>query len=159
MKITVVYDSYFGNTEQIGRTVGNSLKSSGEVKFFRIKDVNPEQVKNTDVLIIGSPTRAFRPTKPVTDFLNRISPGSLKGVSVAAFDTRISRDDVDSRFVRLFMKLFGYAAEPVAKKLIKKGGIQLVPPEGFYVKDTEGPLKDGESDRAVEWAGQISEKL
>ena len=30
-----------------------------------------------------------------------------------------------------------------------------MPPEGFFVNGTEGPMKEGELERAAEWAKQI----
>jgi hypothetical protein len=53
------------------------------------------------------------------------------------------------------VKLFGYAAAPIAKQLTKKGGELAVAPEGFFVAGTEGPLKEGEFTRAAEWAKRI----
>jgi len=32
-----------------------------------------------------------------------------------------------------------------------------MPPEGFYVAGTEGPLKEGELERKAAWAGQIQQ--
>jgi len=49
-------------------------------------------------------------------------------------------------------KVFGYAAKPITEKLQKKGGDLAIPPEGFIVKDSKGPLKDGELERAESWA-------
>jgi hypothetical protein len=73
-------------------------------------------------------------------------------VRVAAFDTRIAIEDVDNAVLPTFIKVFGYAAKPIADLLQKKGGELSLPPEGFIVKDTEGPLKEGELERAAEWA-------
>jgi len=53
------------------------------------------------------------------------------------------------------IKLFGYAAKPIAGMLKKKGGSLVQQPEGFYVKDSEGPLKDGELERAARWAQSL----
>lgn len=53
--------------------------------------------------------------------------------------------------------LFGYAAEPIAKRLKKAGGKEAAAPAGFIVTDTEGPLQDGELERAADWARQIAE--
>jgi flavodoxin I len=53
------------------------------------------------------------------------------------------------------VKLFGYAAEPIAAKLQKKGGTLAAPPEGFFVGGTEGPLKEGELERAAQWARRV----
>jgi hypothetical protein len=33
-----------------------------------------------------------------------------------------------------------------------RGGELCIPPEGFFVEGTEGPLKEGELKRAAEWA-------
>jgi hypothetical protein len=49
----------------------------------------------------------------------------------------------------------GYAANTIASTLKKKGGQLLVPPEGFLVTGEQGPLKEGELERAARWAGQI----
>jgi flavodoxin I len=55
----------------------------------------------------------------------------------------------------LFVRIFGYAAQPITDRLEKKGGELVVPAEGFYVADTEGPLLEGELERAAEWAKEI----
>jgi hypothetical protein len=56
---------------------------------------------------------------------------------------------------RFFMNAGGYAAPRIAGKLKKRGGNQVVPPEGFFVKGKEGPLKEGELERAASWANLI----
>jgi len=155
MKTLIVYDSVFGNTEQVARAIGNSLGSKETVETFRVSDVQQEHLTGLGTLIVGSPTRAFKPTKAITGFLKKIPSNGLSGVRVAAFDTRISTADVKSRLLNLLVKLFGYAAQPIADKLEKKGGKLIVPPEGFFVKDSEGPLKDGELERAANWAKTV----
>jgi hypothetical protein len=52
----------------------------------------------------------------------------------------------------------GYAAPTILKMLCKKGATPLVEPEGFYVLDTEGPLKDNEIERAFAWGVSIFDK-
>jgi hypothetical protein len=54
------------------------------------------------------------------------------------------------------VKLFGYAAKPIANRLTKKGGVLTMEPEGFFVEGTEGPLTDGELERAAAWAQRIA---
>ena len=68
-------------------------------------------------------------------------------------------NDVNSRTLTAFVKLFGYAAEPIAKALVKAGGQQVAAPEGFFVTDSEGPLKDGELERAEAWARGIAAQV
>ncbi len=122
-------------------------KSSAEVKS--------ESLTSIDLLIVGSPTQAFRPLPAIKTWLANLKPDQLKGVKVAAFDTRIASQDVNSRVLPVMIKMFGYAAKPIADSLVKKGGRLVVPPEGFYVEDTEGPLKAGELERAASWADQV----
>ena len=77
---------------------------------------------------------------------------------MAAFDTRADMEAVSPRFLRIMARTFGYAAEPIAARLVKQGGSQAIPPAGFLVKDTEGPLKDGELERAAAWGQAILAK-
>jgi flavodoxin I len=155
MKTLIIYDSFFGNTERIARALGDAPGSQKEVKILKVTELKPEHLLGLQLLIVGSPTRGFRPTPAIKNFLKSISKNGLKGVKVAAFDTRIAMSDVDSRILLTLVKIFGYAAEPIADQLQKKGGDLAIPPEGFFVEDSEGPLKQGELERAAEWAKQI----
>jgi len=159
MKVLIIYDSIFGNTEKIAQAISNYIGSKENVETLRVSDVKPEKLIGLELLIVGSPTRAFKPTKAIMNFLNKIPLNGLKGVKVAAFDTRISTADMNSRFLNLLVKLFGYAAKPIADKLEKKEGSLIIPPEGFFVKDSEGPLKDGELERTADWAKLIIKTL
>lgn len=154
MKTIVVYDSMYGNTEKIAKSIGDAI--TGDVKVINANKVNPSELESVDLLIVGAPTQAFRPTKPVQTIIESISGETLKGVNVAAFDTRILASNV-GKGLRLLMKMGGYAAPRIANALKKKGGNLLVPPEGFFVKDKEGPLKEGELERAASWAKEIVE--
>jgi flavodoxin I len=155
MKVLVVYDSKYGNTEQIARAMGTAVGPQEDVEVLRVTNVKPEQLTGLDVLIVGSPTWAFRPTPAVRSLLRGIPAGGLEGVRVAGFDTRIAMDDGAPGFLRTMARLFGYAAKPISDGLQKKGGTLAIPPEGFFVMDSEGPLKEGELERAADWARQV----
>ena len=160
MKIMVIYDSLFGNTEKIAYSITDSLVPSGNVRTFRVSHIRPDQLIGLDLLIVGSPTRAFRPTIEITGFLNKIPSTGLKGIKVVAFDTRLSNGaDKKAVFTNIFTRQFGYASKPIADKLVEKGGILVVSSKGFVVKDIEGPLKAGEIERAADWAKTIVEKI
>ena len=155
MKALVVYDSVFGNTEKIAQAIGEGLGTPEEVTTLRVSEAGLEQLDGIDILVVGSPTRAFKSTPAISSFLRQIRPGSLSGVSVSAFDTRIPVDEKTPGFLKFLIKLFGYAAEPMAEKLKKKGGAVKVGPAGFNVGGTEGPLGDGELERAAGWAKEL----
>ena len=156
MKALVVYDSVFGNTEQVARQIGKALEAEGSVQTLRVTDVGTEQLSGFELLVMGSPTRGFRPTEGITAFLKGLPEGKLDGVRVAAFDTRIALEDIKSRILRFLVKIGGYAATSVARRLEAAGGRLVVPPEGFAVTGTEGPMKQGELERAADWGGQCS---
>ena len=162
MKAIVVYDSVYGNTEQIALAIADALETQAEVAHFRISDVQAEQLAGVELLIVGSPTQRFRSTAVISSLLKGLADKSLKGVKVAAFDTRLTMGKIEETpALAFFVRLFGhsaYAAKPIADMLKKKGGKLIVPPEGFYVEGMEGPLAQGELERAANWARQILQK-
>jgi flavodoxin I len=157
MKALIVYDSQFGNTEKIAQAIGDTLGSQEDVRVLRVGVVMPEHLAGITLLIVGSPTQRFRPTMGTTDFLKSIPKDGLKGVKVAAFDTRLTESEIGkNRILAFFVRIYGYAAKPISKELKKKGGELILPPEGFYVEGMEGPLTEGELERAAEWARRIA---
>jgi flavodoxin len=95
MKALVVYDSFFGNTEQIAQAIGHALGSQEDVEILRVSNVKPEQLTGLKLLIVGSPTRGFRPTPAISNLLKSIPKNGLKGVKVAAFDTRFTVSEIE----------------------------------------------------------------
>lgn len=155
MKAVVIYDSQFGNTEKIAQTIRDALSDTAETRLMRASSVAARDLMAADLLVVGSPTQRFHATEPVDRFLKGTS---LRGMRAAAFDTRFDMDDVDSRALRLAVKVAGdsaYAAPRIAAVLEKAGATMVVAPEGFIVTDTEGPLREGELERAAEWARSI----
>ena len=149
MKVLVVYDSLYGNTEKVAKAIAGALVSSGEVKVLRPGEVSPSELQSVDLFIVGSPTQGGRPTKAIQEFLNKLPETAVKGVNVATFDTR---------FTTKLVAIFGYGAGKIADNLKKRGSNLIVAPEPFFVKGREGPLKEGELERAAAWAKGILEK-
>jgi flavodoxin len=159
MKALIIYDSAFGNTEQIAQAIGNALGPPVDVDIVRVSEVKPDQFIGLRLLIIGSPTQRFRPTAPISNLLKGISNNSLKGVKIAAFDTRLTENEINETLIlAFFVRIFGYAAKPIADQLKKKGGKLIIASEGFFVEGMKGPLIKGELERAANWAVQISKK-
>jgi flavodoxin len=155
MKTVIIYDSVFGNTEQIARAIGAAFPAEAAAGVFRVGDAGKETLAGVELLIVGSPTRGFRPTEATVTFLNGLPANSLRGVQTASFDTRTTGKDFDSKIWSFMVNTFGYAAKPIADGLAKKGGELVLAPEGFSVKGTKGPLQEGELERAADWARRI----
>ena len=126
-----------------------------KITALHAPDARPEHLAGVDLLVVGSPTRGFHPTEDTVAFLKSIPKAKLKGVRVAAFDTRFSIPDLQSKTVGWIVQTGGYAARHIARSLEKAGGELVAPPEGFLVIDEEGPLKEGELERAAAWAIQL----
>jgi flavodoxin len=153
MKAFVIYDSMYGNTEKIAQAVGQGL--TGEIKVVRVGEINPTDLKICDLLILGSPVHGGRATPALDAFIKQLPANSLEGVSIAAFDTRFEYED-QGVGLRILMSVIRFAAPRIAKEMVKKGGILIAEPEGFIVENKEGPLKQGELERATRWAAQLS---
>jgi len=153
MRAFVIYDSQYGNTEKVAQEIGKALQAQAEVIVCRVGEVTTGQLAGIGLLAVGSPTQRFNPTPVVTEFLSSIPPNGLKGIKVAAFDTRLTWEVIQKTPpLPFFERIFGYAASRIGKALKKKGGSLVVEPEGFFVEGTEGPLSVGELERAAAWA-------
>jgi len=148
MNALIVYDSQYGNTERIAQAIADTLREFGEVRAIRLDPGQPVKLQVVDMLIVGCPTQGWRPTPAVQVFLEEVSSERLPGIAVACFDIRF----------RMPRWMTGSAARVMARKLQEKGVSLLSPPESFFVKGTEGPLRSGEVDRAATWARRLLEK-
>ena len=155
IKPLIVYDSVYGNTEKIAKSIGKALGS--ESKVLRVSEASLFDLKKINLLIVGSPVHGGKPTTDIEKFLKSIPFNYLKHMRVAAFDTRFATEN-HGIGVRILMKVIRYAAHRIAKILVQKGGKLIAKPEGFIVEDKEGPLKKGEATRAARWVKDFLEK-
>lgn len=156
MKTIVIFDSIYGNTKAIAEAIGRGI--TGDVEVLNVKDADFSELKNFDLLVVGSPTHGGRPSKDAKAFLESIPRNALKNIHVAAFDTNVSSEG-KGFFTRTVINFFAFAAKPILDSLKKKGGMAVTDPEGFIVEGREGPLKAGELERATRWAKEINQKL
>ncbi len=160
MKTLIIYDSKFGNTEKIAKEIGQVLSEQDKVEIKYVGKVCTTDLNNVGFLIVGTPTHGFSPSEKTGKFLNSLKGGSLGGVKVAAFDTRTSKKEINSKwFLKILVNFFGYAAKPLSKKFVNKGGELVEPYAGFEVKGKEGPLLEGELERARNWIKEVRAKV
>jgi len=155
MNTLITFESFFGNTEQIAREIAVGLGLDPDRFVRRVSEVSAAQLEGIELLVVGSATRGFNVCPDTKAFLQGIPRGALNGVDIAAFDTRIDIETVDKGILTFMVKLFGYAAEKIDKRLKQVGGTPTVAHAGFIVEDSEGPLRDGELERARKWAQSI----
>ena len=146
MKTLVAYDSVYGNTETVAKTIAAALP--GEVVVQRVGQVQAADLETIDLLVIGSPTHGAMPTEAAQALVDRIGPPPHEGIVVATFDTRLTWPFLE--------RWGGFAAPKMADALKGKGWTVAGEPGGFFVRGLKkGPLKKGEGERASAWAKSL----
>lgn len=129
-------------------------------------DEPPPSLDGVDLLVVGAPTHVHGMSsamsrrsaleqkgeegpqrRGVRGWLRELP--EVEGCRAAAFDTRIDKSVV----------LVGSAARGIAKRLSRHGFELVAPARSFFVRDSEGPLEDGELERARRWAQQVAAEV
>lgn len=159
MRTCVVYESPFGNTEQLARAVARGM---GNVPVLEVSETAAADLAEVDLVVLGGPTHAFSMTRPSTrkDAQRQGAPeGSVDrglreliaelpprlSTPIATFDTRVAKAK----------RLPGSAARAAAKELRHHHHAAVVEQTSFFVEDTPGPLVEGELDRAFAWGERL----
>lgn len=163
MRALMVYESMFGNTRTIAEAIAEGLTVDGvAVEVTEVGDAPPAPDEEVGLVVVGGPTHAFglsrRSTRAsagekthgptvssdigIRDWLDDLPHRSR--AMAAAFDTHIDK------------RVPGSAARS-AERLLRRHGFGIaLPAESFFVSDLEGPLVDGEVERARRWGGQLA---
>jgi flavodoxin len=147
MRTVIVVDSEYGNTYELAQAVADEFRVAGAVDVINVRATHHElrQATDIDMLIVGGPTQMHGVSQPLTDYLNGLPPRFLSGVAAASFDTRL----------RGWPLFTGAASGGIARHLKRLGAHMIVSPESFLVMAKEGPLVEGELERARTWAKQF----
>lgn len=169
MKAYVVYESLYGNTAAVGETIADRLRAGGLlVHSGPVTRIDPADVADGDLVIVGGPTHMHGMTRPSTrkaavedkknEYANpTLSPGLREWVDdvdpggtrpAAAFDTRLAKP----------VFFTGSAAKGIARRLSDRGFRLVVGPKSFFVS-TDNRLQAGELDHARRWADALLDHL
>lgn len=166
MRALVVYESMFGNTQLIAKSIGEGLATCIDTEVVEVGSAPQVLDEGVSLLVVGGPTHAFSMTKPATrksaaeqatgalvstgigirEWLDAL--GGTAEVGAAAFDTRVDKP-----------RLPGSAARGADKRLRSNGFHRVAGPTSFYVHGTTGPVVDGELDRARRWGETLGAKV
>ena len=164
MRAVVVFESIWGNTEQIAREVAAGI--GGErTDVVDAASAPAALADDVDLLVVGGPTHAFSmsteatresarqqgavhiPASGIREWIEaHPSPG--RDVPVATFDTRV-----------VSPRLPGSAAKKAMKRLVALGFRPIAKPETFGVHGYSGPVADGELERARRWGTELARLL
>lgn len=166
MNAVVVYESMYGNTRAVGEAIAEGL---GGATLMTVKEA-AAMTEPPELLVVGGPTHAHGLATSWSrrmavdgakeDGHAHIEPGAAdqpglrrwlhdlperEGARAATFDTRLDRSP----------HMTGAASRGIARRL-RHRGYDVLASESFLVQDAEGPLEEGELDRAREWGRQLS---
>ena len=130
----VIFDSKFGNTEKIAKSLAGGLMRAGvEAASANTGDIQIDSLTEFDLIAIGGPTQMFTASKPMKEFLIKLERvQGLTGKSGFAFDTKFGS------------AIAGSAAKYIEKRMEQMGMTIVKSRQSAIVLTTEGPLKEGE---------------
>lgn len=164
MKALMVVESIFGNTRTVAEAVAAGLAGRMDVQTVNVTEA-PRSAEGLDLLVVGGPTHAFGMTRRNT----RRSAADQSGGAVVAADTGLREwlDTLpvgtgDAAAFDTKMGTFwipGSAAAGAAKRLRRRGFRLVARPHSFRVKGTQGPLVEGEVERAMAWGETLAAQV
>jgi len=158
MKAVVVYESLWGNTEQVAKAIADGF--GPEAAAFSTAEVTPAVAADADVLVAGAPLQAF--SLPTARIREGIVPGVGPAPDLSAPTLRSWLEQMPAghgRFASFDTKIRwspGSAANVIDEQLSKAGFTAIAGPQHFVVAGKFGPLRDGELDRARAWGRELA---
>lgn len=150
MKTLIVYDSVHGNTRRVAEAIAAACREAGEVRLERADGLEDLELRGEELLFVGGPTHRQTLSPAMRTLLDHTGRTALRGVRAASFDTRY---EMPRWLIRLSA---GTAADKIAGRIRGRGARLAVPPESFLIeRDVEGPLLEGELERAEAWARTV----
>ena len=101
MKILVCYFSNTGNTEKVAQNIAEGLETE-TVELLKIEEADPSNLKNYDLVVLGSGIYGGKLSKKVTDFMKEVTEYPTK---FAFFNTHQSATSYQKAFKRIRTKL------------------------------------------------------
>ncbi len=133
--------SEYGNTHRIAEAVGKAVAADHSVRVVQAAEADHLRGQGVDLLFVGAPTQMRGTRVLVEAFLDGLEDRGFGDVAAVAFDTRMGDPPADQ------------VASTVIDQRLRDAGCRVVaPPESFVVTGVEGPLAQGELERAGDWA-------
>lgn len=157
MHALIVSESCFGNTAQIAEAIAEGLRSR-EVSVTVADATAATDLDGVDLLIVGSPTHNMGLPRPATRQQAKDKGGHPQASGIAewldALPRRQNRRAAAFATVTGGGFLSGSAAKGIEKRL-RRLAVEVASREDFRVLGVEGPLADGELDRARQWGASL----
>lgn len=132
MKACIVFDTRYGNTEKVAKSLESGLRAAGvETLCVNAKDVAKDTFEGYDLICVGAPTEWHTASRNIKKFLGELIRGAFVGKYSFAFDTRLDG------------WLSGSAAGRIEKDMRLTGARLIAPHESAIVIRENGDEKKG----------------
>jgi len=88
VKALVTYDSKLGNTEQVAQAIADTLGEEEIGQLISVEEADVLELEGVDLLVLSGPTQRHGLSPAVRAWLELIPRGVMRGLFLAAFDTR-----------------------------------------------------------------------
>ena len=170
MKVLILFESMFGNTESLAGDVLDGLTDSGaETTMVEVGSADQADLDDFQLLVVAAPTHALSLSKlqsridaaargadalrvkvGVRDWLAHLGetlPTEARRPATAVFDTRV----VKSRH-------WPGSAASRAARILRSNDFTVIDRTSFYVEGIAGPLTAGEHERAYTWGRSLTSR-
>lgn len=171
MRVTILCESMFGNTEHLAEAVRSGLEAVGATaRLVEVATARTEDFADLDLLLIAAPTHALSLSRPesraeavdrgadparavvgVREWLVDVDvyfPPEVVRPPAVVFDTRV-----------LKTRHWPGSAAGRAARGLRRAGFTVRERMSFFVEGITGPLADGESVRAYDWAQHLLDRV
>ena len=150
MKTIIIYESNFGNTKKVAEKIRENLNliEKNETIIKTVKEVDPIEILNFDLILFGSPNHMGGPTRGIRKFIDKLEKVDLKGKKIATFDTYVRKN-------------INKAVRKMERRIKEKiPNIEVITPGlSIKVSGVGGPVIETEFLKVVEFTKLIIEQM
>ncbi|MCG6494289.1 flavodoxin domain-containing protein [Kitasatospora sp. A2-31] len=176
MHTVIVYESMYGNTREIAEAIAEGVHQAdpeASVDCLPVARADTETTRTADLLVVGGPTHMHGMSSGASRRMAAMAEAKKEGHQEAAREAYETAEGPGLRSwfhslpktghgthaaafdTRADMRRSGGAANGIAKRLTRHHYDVVAEPEGFIVEEGDGPLRQGEIERARAWGAGL----
>jgi flavodoxin len=149
-RVLIAFNTVHGNTKRVAELIAQGMKEGGvrDVTVVDMEKTDPRQAVNFDVILLGCPNHARRPTRAFSKFVDGMKKSGLTGKQITVFDTCM-----EGQFQVVMDKMEKQVAEKLPSSILLPPGLSI------KVLGMKGPLADGEEAKCVSFGINLATRI
>ena len=164
MKAIVVYESHWGNTAAIARAIAEGLGAGAQA--LSTAEAKGAALAGADLIVAGAPVLGFSlPRDAILDSMRSGGPRYKAAPDVSAPSMRAWLEGLaagNGRMAAFETRIWwspGGSTGGIDRGLELRGYRKLAPARRFIVTGQEGPLREGEIEKARAWGEDLARAM